>query len=164
MQNELTGPKLSFTRSRRHDKLGEPIESTHTLEIVLQNSPRSWKKSDTDQLKKSTLINSHYMPPSAYRPSRFPLGSGLGLGLENISGLEIFLGHRSQACLAVRSLFLRQLTEKGLRAVLVIRDLQPNTPLLWAVYVFNVCMNIWKGIRGNVCTRQYSRGSAAQAT
>ena len=41
MQNELTGPKLSFTRSRRHDEPGEPIESTHTLEIVLQNSPQS---------------------------------------------------------------------------------------------------------------------------
>ena len=40
MKNELTGPKLSFTRSRKHDEPGEPIESTHTLEIVLQNSPQ----------------------------------------------------------------------------------------------------------------------------
>ena len=31
MQNELTGPKLSFTRCRRHDDPGKPIESTHTL-------------------------------------------------------------------------------------------------------------------------------------
>ena len=41
---ELTGPKLSFTRSRRHDEPGEPLESTNTLEIVLQNSPQSFKK------------------------------------------------------------------------------------------------------------------------
>ena len=58
---ELTGPKLSFTRSRRHDEPAEPIESTHTLQIVLQNSAQSWEKSDILQLKKSTLINSHYM-------------------------------------------------------------------------------------------------------
>ena len=41
---ELTGPKLSFTRCRRHDEPGEPLESTNTLEIVLQNSPQSLKK------------------------------------------------------------------------------------------------------------------------
>ena len=60
MQNELKGPKLSFSRSRRHDEPREPIESTHTLEIVLQNSPWSWKKWHRS-VKKPTLINSHYM-------------------------------------------------------------------------------------------------------
>ena len=58
---ELTGPKLSCNRSRRHDEPAEPIESTHTLQIVLQNSAQSWEKSDILQLKKSTLINSRYM-------------------------------------------------------------------------------------------------------
>ena len=58
---ELTGPKLSCNRSRRHDEPAEPIESTHTLQIVLQNSAQSWEKSDILQLKKSILINSHYM-------------------------------------------------------------------------------------------------------
>ena len=41
---ELTGPKLSFTRSRRRDKPGEPIKSAHTFEIVLQISPHSLRK------------------------------------------------------------------------------------------------------------------------
>ena len=58
MQNELTGPKLSFTRSRRHDEPGEPIESTHTLEIVLKTALEV-EKSDTDQLKNPPS------PPSA---------------------------------------------------------------------------------------------------
>ena len=38
---ELTGPKLTFSRCNRHDWPGEPIKSTHTLEIVLQISPQS---------------------------------------------------------------------------------------------------------------------------
>ena len=66
---ELTGPKLSCNRSRRHDEPAEPIESTHTLQIVLQNSAQSWEKSDILQLKKSTLINSHYMGPDDFWPS-----------------------------------------------------------------------------------------------
>ena len=63
---ELTGPKLSFTRSRRRDKPGEPIKSAHTFEIVLQISPQSLKKNDNSKAKKSTLIKSHYILPKLF--------------------------------------------------------------------------------------------------
>ena len=33
---EVTGQKLSFTRSRRHDEPEEPIKSTQTLQIPLR--------------------------------------------------------------------------------------------------------------------------------
>ena len=45
---------------RRHDQPGEPIKSTHTLEMVLQISPQSWKN-DIVKAKISTLIKSHYI-------------------------------------------------------------------------------------------------------
>ena len=41
---QVTGRKLSFTRSNRHDEPGEPMKSTQTLEIVLQISCQSLKK------------------------------------------------------------------------------------------------------------------------
>ena len=35
---------FTLTRSRRRDKLGEPIKSAHTFEIVLQICPQSLRK------------------------------------------------------------------------------------------------------------------------
>ena len=41
---EVTGQKLRFTMSRRHDEPEEPIKSTQTLQIVLQISCQILKK------------------------------------------------------------------------------------------------------------------------
>ena len=43
---EVTGRKLSFTRSNRHDEPREPMKSTQTLEIVLQTRPSALGMSD----------------------------------------------------------------------------------------------------------------------
>ena len=62
---EVTGQKVIFTRSNRHDQPGEPIKSTQTLAIVLQISCQSLKNYDIVKEKISTLIISRYMQNQA---------------------------------------------------------------------------------------------------
>ena len=62
MQNELTGPKPSFTRSRQTWR----TRKTNWINSYIGSSTTKQplklkKKSDSDQLKKSTLINFHYI-------------------------------------------------------------------------------------------------------
>ena len=56
-----TGPKLTFSESRRHDSTGQPIEKSVGMQKVVIISHQSFKKNDIVQTKESLQEKPHYI-------------------------------------------------------------------------------------------------------